>query len=62
MTIMSIFGLNIVNGASEELDKIQSLQDRQVLEVIDAAIVTQEGVRNNPKSKQLISIKNARAK
>ena len=62
MTIMSIFGLNIVNGASEELDKIQSLQDRQVLEVIDAAIVTQEGVRNNLKSKQLISIENARAK
>jgi hypothetical protein len=62
MTILSDFGHNIVNGGGEELDKIKSWQDRQVLAVVDATIITQAGARKNLKTKQLNSMEGARAK
>ena len=49
MAPLSVLGFKTANGVSEALDKIQSLQNRQVIKAIDAAIVTRAGGRKDPK-------------
>ncbi len=56
MASLTVFKFATPEGASQMLEKVQSLQKMQLITVQDAAIVTWPMGKDKPKTKQLVSM------
>jgi uncharacterized membrane protein len=56
MASLTVFKFATPEGASQMLEKVQSLQKMQLITVQDAAIVTWPVGKDKPKTKQLVSM------
>jgi uncharacterized membrane protein len=55
MTTLTALKFNTPEGASQMLEKIQSLQKMELIKIADAAIVTWPAGKDKPKTKQLVN-------
>jgi uncharacterized membrane protein len=56
MASLTVFKFNTPEGASQMLEKVQSLQKLELIKVQDAAIVTWPEGKDKPKTKQLVNM------
>ena len=56
MTTLTALKFNTPEGASQMLEKIQSLQKMELIKIADAAIVTWPAGKDKPKTKQLVNL------
>lgn len=61
MATLTVFKFDSPDGAEQILDKLQDLQKRQLITVLDAAIVSWPADKKKPKTRQLYNLAGAGA-
>ncbi|NWF78568.1 MAG: DUF1269 domain-containing protein [Chloroflexi bacterium] len=61
MATLTVFKFDSPDGAEQILDKLQDLQKRQLITVLDAAIVSWPAEKKKPKTRQLYNLAGAGA-
>jgi uncharacterized membrane protein len=56
MAALTVWKFPTADGAAQALTKVQSLQKQQLLELLDAAVVSWPQGKKNPKTKQMVSM------